>query len=260
VAGNGPGYVAFIALLGESPGTVGSVRITCRSVTEGEVDVAPAAGLEVLRGADVVPWREFRWRHGQAHYSGLYWSSTTGGHVGYESRLELSRLLLADFDPQVVWIVSQPFLLEAVVAGQKRRHVPDFALVDRHGVISVVNVKPVSRLGNPKVAATLAWAEVALASRGWRHEVWSGAPQTVLANVRFLAGYRRRDRFDGEILDAALEAVGDGGSIGAAEVCCSSVGSPAAVRPALLHLVWSGVLRADLTCVLSGETLLERAA
>lgn len=229
-------------------------------MTEGEIDVAPGSGLQVLRGGDVVPWREFRWRHGQAHYSGLYWSSTTGGHVAYESRLELSRLLLADFDPEVVWIVSQPFLLEAVVAGQTRRHVPDFALVDRHGVITVVNVKPASRLVNPKVAATLAWAEVALASRGWRHEVWTGAPPAVLANVRFLAGYRRRDRFEGEILVAVLEAVADGGSIGGAEACCSSVGSPAAVRPALLHLVWTGALRADVTRVLSGETLLERAS
>lgn len=49
--------------------------------------------------------------------------------------------MLADFDPEVVWIVSQPFLLEAVVAGQTRRDVPDFALVDRQGVITVVDVK-----------------------------------------------------------------------------------------------------------------------
>ncbi|HET9966639.1 MAG TPA: hypothetical protein VFQ68_00300, partial [Streptosporangiaceae bacterium] len=40
-------------------------------------------------------------RQGQAHYSGWYWSATTGGHVVYESRLELARLLMADFDPQV---------------------------------------------------------------------------------------------------------------------------------------------------------------
>jgi len=43
-----------------------------------------------------VPWRVFRSRHGQAHLSGSYWAATTGGHVVYESRLELARLLLAD--------------------------------------------------------------------------------------------------------------------------------------------------------------------
>jgi hypothetical protein len=31
-------------------------------------------------------------------------------HVGYESRLEYANLLLADFDPRVDWILSQPFL------------------------------------------------------------------------------------------------------------------------------------------------------
>ena len=61
------------------------------------------------------PWRVFRWRQGQAHYSGWYWSATTGGHVVYESRLELARLLLADFDPQVTAIAAQPFLVTAPV-------------------------------------------------------------------------------------------------------------------------------------------------
>ena len=51
----------------------------------------PAAGIDELAGA--VPWRSFRWYRGQKHYSGTYWSSTVGGHVIYESRLELSRLL-----------------------------------------------------------------------------------------------------------------------------------------------------------------------
>jgi hypothetical protein len=39
-------------------------------------------------------------------------------HVGYESRLEYANLLLADFDPRVDWILSQPFLLE----GRTRAH------------------------------------------------------------------------------------------------------------------------------------------
>jgi hypothetical protein len=55
-----------------------------------------------------VPWRRFRSRQGQSHLSGRRWSATTGGHVLYESRLELARLLLADFDPDVVAIWAQP--------------------------------------------------------------------------------------------------------------------------------------------------------
>lgn len=180
--------------------------------------------------------------------------------MAYESRLELARLLLADFDPQVGWILSQPLLIEATVSGQTRRHVPDFALIDRQGLITIVNVKPASRLGYAKVAATLAWAGVAFGLRGWRHEVWSGAPEVVLANVRFLAGYRRRDRFEGPLLDNALAAVAEPESIGGIEARCSTVGPPEVIRPVLLHLVWSGALRADLGHLLSPGMILERAA
>ena len=38
-------------------------------------------------------------------------SSTMSAHVIYESRLELARLLMADFDASVNHIVAQPFML-----------------------------------------------------------------------------------------------------------------------------------------------------
>ncbi len=61
---------------------------------------------------------------------------------------------------------SQPFLIEGIVQGEHRSHVPDLALIVRQGLITIVNVKPASRLGDAKAAATLAWAGVALP--GWR--------------------------------------------------------------------------------------------
>jgi hypothetical protein len=228
-------------------------------VTGAEAELAPVGALEVLSGGEVAPWRQFRWHRGQAHYSGLYWSATTGDHVAYESRLELARLLLADFAPQVGWIVAQPFLVEATVAGKLRRHVPDFVLIEGPGAITVVNVKPADRIGDPKVTATFKWATAVFESRGWRHEVWSGAPEVLLANVRFLAGYRRRDRLDGGLLHAVMAAVDGGGTIGDVEGRCQSIGPPAFVRPALLHLLWSGRLRADLSTVLSDRSALEAA-
>jgi hypothetical protein len=65
--------------------------------------------VESVRSRDMtrlVPWRSFRSHRGRRHCSGAYWSATTGGHVGYESRLELARLLFADMDPGVAWIVA----------------------------------------------------------------------------------------------------------------------------------------------------------
>ncbi|MGO9899180.1 MAG: hypothetical protein ACLP0J_05720, partial [Solirubrobacteraceae bacterium] len=70
----------------------GSVRFADGSARE-----MPLPELTATLVLSAVPWREIRSHRGQEHLSGLYWSSTTGAHVVYESRLELARLLLADF-------------------------------------------------------------------------------------------------------------------------------------------------------------------
>ncbi|MGW3204799.1 TnsA-like heteromeric transposase endonuclease subunit [Streptomyces sp. NPDC001135] len=130
------------------------------------------------------PWRTFRWWHGQKHYSGTYWSSTMRDHVVYESRLELTRLLYADFDQNVTGVWAQPFLLTARVAGQRRRHVPDF-LIRRDGDVPlVVDVKPRHLLSRPRTNHVLDWAREVVLSRGWDFEVWSEPPGSELANLR----------------------------------------------------------------------------
>ena len=58
-----------------------------------------------------MPAREFRWARSQKHLPGLWWSVTTGAHVGYESWLERDHVMLLDFDPQVTAIAAQPFWL-----------------------------------------------------------------------------------------------------------------------------------------------------
>jgi hypothetical protein len=90
---------------------------------------------------EALPWRTFRWHHGQKHYPGTYWCATSRDHVIYESRLELLRLILADFDTAVRRIVAQPFLLTTVDGERLRKHVPDFLLITDAGPV-VVDVKP----------------------------------------------------------------------------------------------------------------------
>ncbi|MET9660764.1 hypothetical protein [Streptomyces sp. NPDC006510] len=55
------------------------------------------------------PVREFRWSKGGESFAGLYYSTTVGAHVGYESWLERDRLIVLDREPEVVGIASQPF-------------------------------------------------------------------------------------------------------------------------------------------------------
>src|SRR6266508_3349639 len=110
-------------------------------------------GLDRLRPVDFgdsVPWRRVRSRHGQAHYSGSYASATMGGFVVYESRLELGRLVLADFDQDVRGIYAQPFLLVARVDGRVRRHVPDFLLVSEVGTARLADAEARLAGGRPR--------------------------------------------------------------------------------------------------------------
>lgn len=127
----------------------------------------------------------------------------------YESRLELARLLYADFDPSVNLIVAQPFLLMSEINGQARRHIPDFLLITDTGAV-VVDVKPRHRLADPMVSSTFDWTSTVVTARGWRYEVASEPPVIELANIRFLAGYRRPHLVDGALLRHARAAGIDG--------------------------------------------------
>ncbi|MER6106283.1 TnsA-like heteromeric transposase endonuclease subunit [Streptomyces sp. NPDC001832] len=99
-------------------------------VVPGGVSGPPAEGFEVayadqggsefrrslvdawaVRFEDAAPVRAFKSYKGQRHLPGLWWSSTVGGHIGYESWLERDHVMLLDFDPSVVGISSQPFWL-----------------------------------------------------------------------------------------------------------------------------------------------------
>jgi hypothetical protein len=213
-----------------------------------------AASLDLLCSA--TPWRTFRWYKGQRHYSGIYWSATTHDLVLYESRLELARLLFADFDSSVRGIVAQPFLLKARAEGKARRHIPDYLLITEQGPV-VVDVKPRRRLSDPVVCATFAWTRHAVESRGWRYEVWSEPPRAELENVRFLAGFRREWLFSSVLLDELRHADLDSVTIGAATQRLPQWPEPC-VRAGIHHLLWRRDLHADLTEPLRSITALRR--
>lgn len=209
---------------------------------------------DVLAGA--FPWREFRWYSGQKHYSGTYWSATESRHVIYESRLELARLLYADFDRSVQRICAQPFLLSCVVNNVERKHIPDYFLMTTSGP-KVVDVKPARRLSVPEVVSTFEWTRSAIERRGWMYEVWSEPCAVELHNVRFLAGYRRRNLFDPALLTELHSTVTGGLTIGEVIEAPSAWSTPQ-VRSALFHLLWSQEFVTDLRARLSPRLTLQR--
>ncbi|WP_416976964.1 TnsA-like heteromeric transposase endonuclease subunit [Streptomyces sp. T028] len=236
---------------------IGEVSMSLRR-TDGKVDedlVWSTSGVDVFEPS--IPWRTFRWRNGQKHYSGTHWSSTMRDHVVYESRLELTRLLYADFDQDVTAVFAQPFLLTATVDGRERRHVPDYLVVREKDVPLVVDVKPRHLLTRPKVNFALGWAREVVLSRGWDFEVWSEPPEVELANLRFLAGYRRDWLFDEDLLAEIREEDLHGATLG--DAFRAFPRHPEwKVRAAVLRLLWCQHFVTDLTAVLSQRHVLRQ--
>lgn len=235
-------------------------------VSSAVIAFRPAAGEERCLPADRVPvsallaaspWRTFRWYFGQRHYSGTYWSSTVGDHVIYESRLELSCLIRADFDPRVRAMVAQPFLLTADVGGRPRRHIPDYlwATVDGPVVVDVVRSE---RLDHPKIEALCAWTNEVVGALGWDYRVVSEPEPVEFANIRFLAGFRRDWLLATGLRQTLRLAIPTliGKSIAYAENSFAEF-PPPLCRAALLNLLWRHELRADLDEPLSRLTALE---
>ncbi|WP_228794268.1 MULTISPECIES: TnsA-like heteromeric transposase endonuclease subunit [Nocardia] len=211
---------------------------------------------EVLAG---MPVREFRAWRGCRHYSGWYWSSTTGAHVVYESRLELARILLADRDGDVVAIAAQPMLLEGADGCRVRRHVPDLLLGHRDGSLTVVDVKAAARLSDPAVVAQFAWTRRLCAEHGLGFEVWSGTNPIELENLRFLAGYRRPGTVQAELILPVLHAALAPITVAELERSMAALAPVTVVRPVILRLLWQSRLTADLTRPLSGDTVVTSA-
>jgi hypothetical protein len=207
-----------------------------------------------------VPWRRFRPYRNQRHYTGAYWASTMRAHVGFESRLELANLLLLDFDPAVEGILSQPFLMEGVDDGVRRRHVPDFLLRMVGGPLCLVDVKPADRLDKPKVRASLGWTRTVMDAEGWEYRICSEPDPVLAANVRFLAGYRRPTQFALGDLAAARSALsGEQCFDDAVDAIQAHVADRARARGLALHLLWTRWLRADLSRLLQGSTVVVAA-
>ena len=212
---------------------------------------------EVLAGS---PVREFRSYRGRKHYSGWYFSATTGGHVVYESRLELVRILLADQDREVVAIAAQPFRLEGMDGGRIRRHVPDLLLEHADGRLTVVDVKAEWLMGDPKVLGQFAWTGAVCAAHGFGFEAWSGCDRVLLENIRFLAGYRRAELIDLGVAQMVLAGACRERSIRQIEFGLGAPEYRGLVRPAALHLLWTGALSADLSRSLDVDTVVSAVA
>lgn len=122
--------------------------------------------------------------------------AATGEHVVYESRLELDRLWLANFDARVERIAAQALWLVGRDGSALRRHMPDLLLRDRTGMVTLVDVRPPWLLNRAQVSDVFSWTGPGVCREGRRYKVWCGGDLVVLNNIRLLGSARRRQFLD----------------------------------------------------------------
>ena len=205
-----------------------------------------------------LPVREFGSFKGQRSFQGAWWFATTGEHVRFESWVERDAVMLLDFDAEVVAVSAQPFWLSWADERGTRRHAPDFfaRLVDGSAV--VIDVRPDERVRDEDVEV-FAFTERVCAGVGWGYRRVGVADPVLLANVRWLSGYRHRRCLTLATASVLLQRL----ALGPMQVgdLVASVGDRAAVLPTLYHLMWRRVVDADVvaaplsdrTVVLSGR-------
>ena len=221
-----------------------------------EVGVKQSGALEVLwrTGFErVSPVRSFGSFRGQRSFQGSWWFATTGEHVGFESWVERDAVMLLDFDPDVVAVSSQPFCLRWAGQPGARRHVPDYFARLADGSAVVIDVRP-DELAGADDAEVFAATQRACAAVGWGYRRVGVAGAVLAANVRWLSGFRHR-RCGNAPAGSELVRRAAAGLVTVADLA-GCAGDRLAVLPALYHLLWRGVLAADLAAApLSGRTV-----
>jgi hypothetical protein len=208
----------------------------------------------MVRYESCQPVRRLTGFEGQRHFSGFWWFATTGRHVGFESWLERDHVMLLDFDPRVVGLSSQPFWLSWIDEdGCERRHAPDFFARLADGSAVVIDVRPDDRI-EPSDAAAFHVTDRACASVGWRYSRVGATPSVRAANIRWLAGYRHSRCHDVKVAEHVGRTLSAPTRLGDV---VARLGDPLAVLPPLFHLLWRGVLQAEVDgAPLSFSTLL----
>lgn len=159
----------------------------CLDATVRNSGVYPGLASEPIENA--TPIRDFAAWQGKRNYEGLWWSSTTGGHLRFESLLEREYLLTADFDPDVVAIAAQPLaILWRREVLHHRSHVPDYFVRLSAGDGRVVDVRHRDRVAVSQQQFNL--TRDLCGEIGWEYQVFMGAPPAAIGNLRWLAGYR----------------------------------------------------------------------
>jgi len=172
--------------------------------------------------------------------------------VGFESWLERDRAMLLDHDRQVVGLSSQPFRLTWPDNRARISHTPDYFARREDGTGLVVDVRPADRVG-PQDTVKFSATEAMCQELGcWSYALVGEPDPIVMANIRWLAGYRHPRHGIAVVVDRLLSVFSQPAPLLAR---VEAVGDPIVVLPTLFHLLWCGELQVELQVPLSDGSM-----
>lgn len=226
------------------------------------VSFQPAAGgligdaaLESFVGygpGELAPVRKPPAYKGARHLPGLFWMSQLDKLVCYESRLEMVILKRLDFVTGLEDVLPQPCVLHFSYGDKQHSHIPDFLAWYRDRPPLLVNVKPRQYVDQERNRCAFAACESACEQWGWKYVTESEPDPTFLANLNWLAGYRRPPpdlpRYAPLLMDRLAKPI-------TIKELLADVGPPALVRPVLFYLLWTHSLSFDPYELLTDESI-----
>lgn len=188
---------------------------------------------------------------------GQWFSTTNQDLVRYDSLLERDWLIIKDFDSDVTRILEQPFEMDLSRLGPKMAHTPDFLLWTKSRGMVVCDVKPSDLSLDPRFVEHVKETTKVCEALGWKYDLLTEPDSQVLANLRWLAGYRDQPRdFDNDRA-SILEAL-DGGEPLTIQELLLRCTRPVLGRTVLMNLIWDHTLRIDLSLPIQPASLIRR--
>lgn len=210
------------------------------------------AELGGIRFESCVPIRTFPAYRGRRSRQGRYWFSRSQSHVRFESRFEMTALMVLDFVGHATAVSSNPFWLLWPTGTTPVRHAPDFFVRRRDESVLIVDVKPAQRMTD-KDRVQHDWTRAVCGELGWDYQEFTELNVVLERNLRLLSGYRH-PRFappddSGALIAAQARAAGENGVrlpelIDAAALCTGLTADQ--VIAAVYHMLWNAQLHVDL--------------
>ena len=229
------------------------LRVSFQPATGGLIREAALESLVPYRPGELAPVRKPPAYKGARHLPGLFWMSQLNKLVCYESRLEMVILKRLDFVADLEDVLPQPCVLHFSHEGKQHSHIPDFLAWYTGRPPLLVNVKPRQYVDRERNRRAFATCESACEQTGWRYVTESEPDPTFLANLNWLAGYRRPPpdlpRYGPMLIDRLEVPM-------TIERLLADVGPTALVRPVLFYLLWTHSLSFDPYELLSEESVI----